>query len=201
MFEGEHDLPGAIGDEPLWCPLIHPMSPQAMTPRPVAWRGYSTTWPATLSTRSGAARRSRSSWLAGTLRTLNGEMSPRPPLAMWLWDMVPPSFVPREDLSQLPFTTMCIKESLRLHPPVTAVSRRCTEDVPLRDGRVIPKGMAWPGCPQCHHPPSSAVHKVAIPIPPGVTCLMSIYGTHHNPDLWPEPEVGPPYEASLSPQW
>uniref|UniRef100_A0A8C3N1V4 Uncharacterized protein n=1 Tax=Geospiza parvula TaxID=87175 RepID=A0A8C3N1V4_GEOPR len=47
------------------------------------------------------------------------------------------------DLSQLPFTTMCIKESLRLHPPVTAVSRRCTEDIPLRDGR-------------CHHPPSSA---------------------------------------------
>ncbi|NXM84421.1 CP4FE hydroxylase, partial [Oenanthe oenanthe] len=67
-----------------------------------------------------------------------------------------------EDLSQLPFTTMCIKESLRLHPPVTAVSRRCTEDVPLRDGRVIPKG---------------------------VTCLISIYGTHHNPELWPEPEV------------
>ncbi|XP_041270201.1 cytochrome P450 4F3-like isoform X1 [Onychostruthus taczanowskii] len=73
-----------------------------------------------------------------------------------------------EDLSQLPFTTMCIKESLRLHPPVTAVSRRCTEDIPLRDGRVIPKG---------------------------VICLMSIYGTHHNPDLWPEPEVGSPYEV------
>ncbi|NXA70910.1 CP4FN protein, partial [Mohoua ochrocephala] len=101
-----------------------------------------------------------------------------------------------EDLSQLPFTTMCIKESLRLHPPVTAVSRRCTEDVPLRDGRVIPKGMAWPGCPQCHYPPSSAVPKVAIPIPPGVICLMSIYGTHHNPDLWPEPEVFNPLRFS-----
>ncbi|NXE43822.1 CP4F4 protein, partial [Ptilorrhoa leucosticta] len=101
-----------------------------------------------------------------------------------------------EDLSQLPFTTMCIKESLRLHPPVTAVSRRCTEDIPLRDGRVIPKGMAWPGCPQCHHPPSSAVPKVAIPIPPGVICLMSIYGTHHNPDLWPEPEVFNPLRFS-----
>ncbi|XP_056366141.1 cytochrome P450 4F3-like isoform X2 [Oenanthe melanoleuca] len=74
-----------------------------------------------------------------------------------------------EDLSQLPFTTMCIKESLRLHPPVTAVSRRCTEDVPLRDGRVIPKG---------------------------VTCLISIYGTHHNPELWPEPEVFNPLRFS-----
>ncbi|PKK16845.1 hypothetical protein A306_00000366, partial [Columba livia] len=69
-----------------------------------------------------------------------------------------------EDLSRLPFTTMCIKESLRLHPPVTAVSRRCARDITLRDGRVVSKG---------------------------VTCLMSIYGTHHNPDIWPEPEVQP----------
>ncbi|XP_053552937.1 ultra-long-chain fatty acid omega-hydroxylase-like, partial [Bombina bombina] len=44
-----------------------------------------------------------------------------------------------DELSQLPFTTMCIKESLRLHPPVTAVFRRCTEDIKLPDGKVIPK--------------------------------------------------------------
>ncbi|KAM4699935.1 ultra-long-chain fatty acid omega-hydroxylase-like isoform 2-T2 [Discoglossus pictus] len=71
-----------------------------------------------------------------------------------------------DDLSQLPFTTMCIKESLRLHPPVTAVSRRCTEDIKLPDGKVIPKGN---------------------------TCLISIYGTHHNPAVWPNPEVYDPY--------
>ncbi|NXM75189.1 CP4F4 protein, partial [Serilophus lunatus] len=74
-----------------------------------------------------------------------------------------------EDLSRLPFTTMCIKESLRLHPSVTAVSRRCTEDVALRDGRVIPQG---------------------------VICLMSIYGTHHNPHLWPDPEIYNPLRFS-----
>ncbi|XP_040983318.1 cytochrome P450 4F22 isoform X2 [Aquila chrysaetos chrysaetos] len=74
-----------------------------------------------------------------------------------------------EDLSHLPFTTMCIKESLRLHPPVTAVSRRCTKDIALRDGRVIPKG---------------------------IICLMSIYGTHHNPDIWPEPQVYNPLRFS-----
>lgn len=50
-----------------------------------------------------------------------------------------PTF-PRDDLTQLPFTTMCIKESLRQFPPVTLVSRRCTEDIKLPDGRIIPKG-------------------------------------------------------------
>ncbi|XP_063175052.1 ultra-long-chain fatty acid omega-hydroxylase [Chroicocephalus ridibundus] len=74
-----------------------------------------------------------------------------------------------EDLSHLPFTTMCIKESLRLHPPVTAVSRRCTEDITMRDGRVIPKG---------------------------IICLLSIYGTHHNPDIWPEHQVFNPLRFS-----
>ncbi|KAM6038313.1 LOW QUALITY PROTEIN: ultra-long-chain fatty acid omega-hydroxylase [Chlamydotis macqueenii] len=74
-----------------------------------------------------------------------------------------------EDLSSLPFTTMCIKESLRLHPPVTSVSRCCTEDIVLRDGCVIPKG---------------------------TVCAMSIYGTHHNPDIWPEPQVYNPLRFS-----
>lgn len=46
----------------------------------------------------------------------------------------------RDDLAQLPFLTMCIKESLRLHPPVTVISRCCTQDIVLPDGRVIPKG-------------------------------------------------------------
>ncbi|XP_013909963.1 PREDICTED: cytochrome P450 4F22-like, partial [Thamnophis sirtalis] len=71
-----------------------------------------------------------------------------------------------KDLSLMPFTTMCIKESLRLHPPVTAISRRCTEDVNLPDGRVIPKGNV---------------------------CLISIFGTHHNPAVWPDPEVYNPH--------
>ncbi|XP_069086435.1 ultra-long-chain fatty acid omega-hydroxylase-like isoform X1 [Pleurodeles waltl] len=71
-----------------------------------------------------------------------------------------------DDLSQMPFTTMCIKESLRLHPPVAAVSRCCTEDIRLPDGRIIPKG---------------------------IPCLISIYGTHHNPTVWPDPELYNPY--------
>ncbi|XP_048346360.1 ultra-long-chain fatty acid omega-hydroxylase isoform X2 [Sphaerodactylus townsendi] len=71
-----------------------------------------------------------------------------------------------EDLSKMPFSTMCIKESLRLHPPATVLSRRCTEDVKLPDGKVIPKG---------------------------TICLLSIFGIHHNPTVWPEPEVYDPY--------
>ncbi|CAO2604653.1 Cytochrome P450 4F6, partial [Lemmus lemmus] len=67
-----------------------------------------------------------------------------------------------DDLNQLPFLTMCIKESLRLHPPVTMVSRCCTQDIVLPDGRVIPKG---------------------------VICIINIFGIHHNPTVWRDPEV------------
>lgn len=52
----------------------------------------------------------------------------------------------RDDLTQLPFITMCIKESLRQFPPVTLVTRRCTEDIKLPDGRIIPKGALCDSC-------------------------------------------------------
>lgn len=65
-----------------------------------------------------------------------------------------------EDLSRLPFTTMCIRESLRLHSPVQAVTRKYTQD------------MALPG--DCT-------------VPQGAICLVSIYGTHHHPAVWTDP--------------
>ncbi|XP_074520837.1 cytochrome P450 4F3 [Halichoeres trimaculatus] len=65
-----------------------------------------------------------------------------------------------EDLSNLPFTTMCIRESLRLHSPVQAVTRKYTQDMALPGDRTVPKG---------------------------VICLVSIYGTHHNPAVWRNP--------------
>uniref|UniRef100_A0A7N5KBW4 Cytochrome P450 4F3 n=1 Tax=Ailuropoda melanoleuca TaxID=9646 RepID=A0A7N5KBW4_AILME len=51
-----------------------------------------------------------------------------------------PQEIEWDDLAQLPFLTMCIKESLRLHPPATVISCCCTQDIVLPDGRVIPKG-------------------------------------------------------------
>ncbi|XP_041834888.1 cytochrome P450 4F3 [Melanotaenia boesemani] len=65
-----------------------------------------------------------------------------------------------EDLSSLPFTTMCIRESLRLHSPVQAVTRKYTQDMPLPGDLIVPEG---------------------------VICLVSIYGTHHNPEVWTNP--------------
>ncbi|XP_061043590.1 cytochrome P450 4F4-like [Eubalaena glacialis] len=74
----------------------------------------------------------------------------------------------QDDLAQLPFLTMCIKESLRLHPPtpVTVISHHCTQDVVLPDGQVISES---------------------------VICLISIFGTHHNASVWPDPVVYDPF--------
>ncbi|XP_047454953.1 cytochrome P450 4B1-like isoform X2 [Mugil cephalus] len=45
-----------------------------------------------------------------------------------------------EDLSKIPYTTMCIKECLRLYPPVPAMSRKITKPVTFFDGRTLPAG-------------------------------------------------------------
>uniref|UniRef100_A0A2K6LMQ1 Cytochrome P450 family 4 subfamily F member 12 n=1 Tax=Rhinopithecus bieti TaxID=61621 RepID=A0A2K6LMQ1_RHIBE len=60
-----------------------------------------------------------------------------------------PKEIEWDDLAQLPFLTMCIKEN-----------------IVLPDGRVIPKG---------------------------VICHISVLGTHHNPVVWPDPEVYDPF--------
>ncbi|XP_057685362.1 cytochrome P450 4F3 isoform X1 [Corythoichthys intestinalis] len=69
-------------------------------------------------------------------------------------------FIHRDDLSNLPFTTMCIREALRLHSPVQAVTRKYTQEMPLPENRTVPNG---------------------------AICLISIYGTHHNPAVWTNP--------------
>uniref|UniRef100_H2QFN2 Cytochrome P450 family 4 subfamily F member 12 n=1 Tax=Pan troglodytes TaxID=9598 RepID=H2QFN2_PANTR len=72
------------------------------------------------------------------------------------------------DLAQLPFLTMCVKESLRLHPPVPYTSRHCIWDIVLPDGRVIPK--------DAH----------------SLICIINIIGIHHNPTVLPFPSTPDP---------
>ncbi|KAK1794491.1 hypothetical protein P4O66_011360 [Electrophorus voltai] len=43
-----------------------------------------------------------------------------------------------DDLSSLTFTTMCIKESLRLHSPISAVTRYYSQDMSVPGERIIP---------------------------------------------------------------
>uniref|UniRef100_A0A8D0GZV9 Cytochrome P450 family 4 subfamily B member 37 n=1 Tax=Sphenodon punctatus TaxID=8508 RepID=A0A8D0GZV9_SPHPU len=67
-----------------------------------------------------------------------------------------------DDLGKMPYSTMFIKECLRLYPPVLLVGRELSAPVTFADGRSLPKGF--------------------------LTSL-SIYGLHRNPEVWPNPEV------------
>nr|XP_053637590.1 cytochrome P450 4C1-like [Cherax quadricarinatus] len=69
-----------------------------------------------------------------------------------------------EDIRQLKYTEMCIKEALRIFPPVPVVSRKVKEDV------VIDK----------YH------------IPAGTTVGVVIYKLHRDPTQFPDPEVFDP---------
>uniref|UniRef100_A0A8D1HN68 Cytochrome P450 4A11-like n=2 Tax=Sus scrofa TaxID=9823 RepID=A0A8D1HN68_PIG len=66
-----------------------------------------------------------------------------------------------DHLDQMPYTTMCIKEALRLYPPVPGVSRELSKPITFPDGRSLPAG---------------------------IILSLSIYGLHHNPQVWPNPE-------------
>ncbi|KAK0061634.1 cytochrome P450 4F22 [Biomphalaria pfeifferi] len=68
-------------------------------------------------------------------------------------------YIEWSDLPKLEFTTMCIKEALRLHTAVPFIERRLTEDVKV-NGYTIPAGTR------------TAVH---------------IWILHHNPHVWEDP--------------
>ena len=69
-------------------------------------------------------------------------------------------WVEYEDLKELKYTTWCIKEAMRLFPPVFFFFRQSTEDIEL-DGYLIPSGTQL--------------------------CVFT-YTLHHNPEVWENPE-------------
>uniref|UniRef100_A0A8C6FQT3 Uncharacterized protein n=1 Tax=Moschus moschiferus TaxID=68415 RepID=A0A8C6FQT3_MOSMO len=74
------------------------------------------------------------------------------------------------DLDQMPYTTMCIKEAMRLYPPVPIISRNLCKPITFPDGRSLPAG---------------------------IQVSLSFYGLHHNPKVWPNPEVFDPFRFAL----
>ncbi|KAK7814436.1 LOW QUALITY PROTEIN: hypothetical protein U0070_008804 [Myodes glareolus] len=128
---------------------------RAMTPQPEDSPESSMLWPHTLNTNRDAGRKFRASW--GMDPPLPGKSS-KGGRTFILWDG--PCF--RDHLDQMPYTTMCIKEAMRLYPPVPGVVRELSKPVTFPDGRSLPK------------------------------VILSIYALHHNLEMWPNPEVFDP---------
>ncbi|XP_015280112.1 PREDICTED: cytochrome P450 4B1-like [Gekko japonicus] len=76
-----------------------------------------------------------------------------------------PDTIQWDDLSKMTYCTMCIKESLRLYPPVPGVSRQLSKPITFFDGRTLREG-SW----------------VAV----------SFHLMHKNPSIWKDPEVFDP---------
>ncbi|XP_034029939.1 cytochrome P450 4B1-like [Thalassophryne amazonica] len=70
-----------------------------------------------------------------------------------------------QDLNKIPYTTMCIKESLRLYPPVPTMARKATKPITFFDGRTVPEG-----------------------------CIIgtNVFGIHRNASVWENPDVFDP---------
>ncbi|XP_063794983.1 cytochrome P450 4A24-like isoform X1 [Pseudophryne corroboree] len=74
-----------------------------------------------------------------------------------------------EDLGKMPYTTMCIKESMRLYPPVPGVARELSQPITFCDGRSLPKG---------------------------ANVFLNIYSINRHPEMWEDPEVFDPLRFS-----
>jgi len=74
-----------------------------------------------------------------------------------------------ETIADMPYLEACIKENLRIHPPVTRNDRLCIKD--------------WV---------DTAGEFGGLEIKKGTTIRLPYYVIHHNPEFWPEPEIFKP---------
>ncbi|XP_065891836.1 cytochrome P450 4B1-like isoform X2 [Dysidea avara] len=74
-----------------------------------------------------------------------------------------------EDLNKLTYISMCIKESMRLYPPVPMIARKLSQDCEL-DGYKLQKG---------------------------TNITIHVNAHHHNPKIWPDPEKFNPLRFSI----
>ena len=78
-----------------------------------------------------------------------------------------------DDLKDLKYTQWCIKEAMRLYPPVFTIFRETQSEIEL-DGHKVPKGV-W--------------------------LVIAIVSMHRNPEIWPNPEEFDPLRLNRAMQW